>query len=244
MRLGIGTYCYMWAMGVEGAMPANPLSPLGLLDEARRLQVQVVQFGPNRPLREAEIEPVAEQAVADGVELELGMMGLGFDEVRAHLRICGRLNARLLRTVDLYQGAASDPAEFERKLRAVLPLLDDSGVRLGVENARIPAATMSGVLDAIGSPRIGITLDTVNSLAIPEGTREVVSHLARHTICLHVKDFEVKRIWHLMGFTVEGTAAGAGQEMITLLPARVTLSKGAPGVWIAVTTLMKPPMRV
>jgi sugar phosphate isomerase/epimerase len=51
----------------------------------------------------------------------------------------------------------------------------------------------------------------VNSLAIPEGTVEVVDALARHTLCLHVKDFRVRRIWHMMGFTVEGTPAGQGQ---------------------------------
>ena len=56
-----------------------------------------------------------------------------------------------------------------------------------------------------------MTLDTVNSLAVPEGTQEVVRHLARHTFCLHVKDFVVRREWHMMGFVVEGTPAGQGQ---------------------------------
>jgi sugar phosphate isomerase/epimerase len=54
-------------------------------------------------------------------------------------------------------------------------------------------------------------LDTVNSLAIPEGTEEVVQTLARHTLCLHIKDFVVQRVWHMMGFTVEGRPTGKGQ---------------------------------
>jgi sugar phosphate isomerase/epimerase len=28
---------------------------------------------------------------------------------------------------------------------------------------------------------------------------------------VHVKDFSVKRVWHMMGFTVEGRPAGKGQ---------------------------------
>jgi sugar phosphate isomerase/epimerase len=76
---------------------------------------------------------------------------------------------------------------------------------------------MAGALDRLGSSHVGVVLDTVNSLAIPEGTREVVRSLARHTVCLHVKDFVVRREWHRMGFRVEGRPAGRGQLEIPWL---------------------------
>ena len=73
------------------------------------------------------------------------------------------------------------------------------------------AMELAAALRATGSEFIGITLDTVNSLAIPEGTREVAEALAPWTHCLHVKDFLVRREWHMMGFRVEGRPAGQGQ---------------------------------
>lgn len=211
MRLGIGTYCYMWSLGMEGAMPPVPMPPAALLDEAMRLGVSVVQYGPNRPLTRAEEDQIGAVAAERGILLERGTTGLDPQGIARELDLCRRWGSRLLRTVDLYEGPAPDPAAFEARLRALLPLLDASGVPLALENARMPAHAMAATLDAIGSPLLGITLDTVNSLAIPEGTAEVVRHLARHTLCLHVKDFQIRRIWHSMGFEVTGTPAGEGQ---------------------------------
>jgi len=121
------------------------------------------------------------------------------------------VGATLLRTVDRYQGQARPEAELRARLMEALPELERAGVRLAVENALTPARMLARVLDEFHSPWLGVTLDTVNSLAIPEGTVEVVESLARHTLCLHVKDFRVRRVWHAMGFTVEGTPAGEGQ---------------------------------
>lgn len=66
-------------------------------------------------------------------------------------------------------------------------------------------------MDSLHRPSVGICLDTVNSLAMAEGTEFVVKTLARYTKCLHVKDFVIQRVWHMMGFTVEGRPAGQGQ---------------------------------
>jgi hypothetical protein len=51
----------------------------------------------------------------------------------------------------------------------------------------------------------------VNSLAVLEGWKYVTEMLAPYTICLHHKEFIVKRVWSMMGFTVEGRPAGQGQ---------------------------------
>jgi sugar phosphate isomerase/epimerase len=102
-------------------------------------------------------------------------------------------------------------------LTPLVPTLDRLGVSLAIENATIPAAILAEALERIASPRVGITLDTVNSLAIPEGTEHVARTLAPHTLCLHIKDFSVDRVWHMMGFTVEGRPAGQGQLNIPWL---------------------------
>ena len=50
MKLGIGTYTYMWSIGFPGAQPKVPIDGLGLLRKAHELGVRVVQFGPNLSL--------------------------------------------------------------------------------------------------------------------------------------------------------------------------------------------------
>lgn len=222
MKLGAGSYCWMWAIGVPGQdPPPAPLNAFDLLDRCRQLSLRVVQFGPNLPLDENRLDELAGRAQELGIDVEVGIAGLGIDQIRRGLHLCHRLGASLLRTVELYEGPVRRTADLESSLRAVLPLLAESGVMLAVENARTPARELAGVLDAIGSRWLGVTLDTVNSLAIPEGTVEVVTALARHTLCLHVKDFRVRRIWHMMGFTVEGAPAGQGQLDIPWLLGRL-----------------------
>jgi L-ribulose-5-phosphate 3-epimerase UlaE len=43
-----------------------------------------------------------------------------------------------------------------------------------------------------------------------EGVETVVDILAPYTVNLHVKDFHVQRVYHMMGFVVEGRPAGKG----------------------------------
>ena len=101
--------------------------------------------------------------------------------------------------------------EIREDLLAIAPELANARIRVAIENGKIPARQLSEALDSLQSPWLGVTLDTVNSLAIPEGTEHVVRTLARHAMCFHVKDFVVERTWHMMGFTVEGRPAGKGQ---------------------------------
>ncbi|MGQ9919571.1 MAG: sugar phosphate isomerase/epimerase family protein [Bryobacteraceae bacterium] len=231
MRLGIGSYCYTWALGVEGGVrPEKPLSAFDLLDRCVELGVRAVQFGPNLALEELDLEALAEKARAAGIVVEAGIIGLDVESVRRGAALCRRLGARLLRTIDSYDAPPRSTGELEWLLRASLPVLESSGIVLAVENSRTPARRMAEALDAIGSPHLGVTLDTVNSLAVPEGTEEVVRALARHTLCVHVKDFRVLRIWHRMGFVVEGAPAGAGQLDIAWLLERVCENGRSPNV--------------
>jgi 3-oxoisoapionate decarboxylase len=214
VKLGIGTYAYMWAIGVPGGQaPASPLTAQGLLEKAIELDVHVVQYGPNLPsdsLSNAEFERLVATAEEHAVELELGTAGFDITHLRKQIALAKRARSRTLRTIPDYTGEAP-LGKMEDSLREVAGALQDADLRLGIENARIPAMQLSALLDAVAHPCIGVTLDTVNSLAIPEGTAEVATALARHTVCLHVKDFAISRIWHSMGFTVEGRPAGQGQ---------------------------------
>jgi sugar phosphate isomerase/epimerase len=91
----------------------------------------------------------------------------------------------------------------------VHPLLD--GLTLGIENHdRLPVKILRRILEDAGSERIGVCLDTANSLGAGEGLETVLAALASFTVNLHIKDFHVERVPHLMGFSVSGRPAGAG----------------------------------
>jgi len=211
MKLGIGSYTYMWAIGFPGACSEKPLTAGGLIAKARELGVGVVQFGPNLQFTLEDCHAAREQ----GLELEIGAVSLELDEQIAQAHAAG---ASLLRTVLQEEGRLSLPLDgIEKKLRSLLPLLEEHRVRLALENSIIPARQMRELLEAIRHPALGVTLDTANSLAISEGWREVLAELAPFTFCLHVKDYDVRREWHRMGFRVEGRPAGQGQLAIPYL---------------------------
>lgn len=216
MRLGVGTYCYMWSLGFPGAEPASPMTVMDLLEEAAELGVRVVQFGPNHGLQDLAAERcsfVAAAARERGLELELGAKGLEPERLIPLVKLTRECGASLLRTVPAERPGGSLPglAQMEESLRRVLPVLAGEGVTLAIENALVPARELRALIETLASPWVGITLDTVNSLAISEGVREVAETLAPYTRCLHVKDYAVARQWHMMGFQVEGRPAGQGQ---------------------------------
>lgn len=222
MKLGVGSYTYMWAIGLPGALPPQPLSALGLLEKARGLGVRVVQYGPNLALPAlpaAELDEVLSAARQFGIELEIGIRGLDETHLRRSLEFTQRCGVTLLRTVpELTSGVAPSLEELTARLTAVSEPFRSAGVRLAMENSLVPSSVLASALTSLANPFLGITLDTVNSLAISEGTREVAETLAPFTHCLHVKDFTVRREWHMMGFRIEGTPAGRGQlEVLWLL---------------------------
>ena len=220
MKLGIGTYCYMWSIGFKGAVPEKPLTALGLLEKARELGVGLVQVGPNLPLDklpESELNEFVRQAREWNIELELGTRGLDTDHLVSQVTLAKRIGSKILRTIPELEGKPLEFRYIPEYLRAIKPLLEKEEVKLGMENGKIPAEDLRWALEQAPSPYIGVILDTVNSLAVPEGWRHVTKVLAPYTICLHHKEFVVQRVWYMMGFTVEGRPAGKGQLDTTWL---------------------------
>jgi len=211
MRLGINSYTYMWSIGFEGAYPRKPLSALDLLAKARELDVQLVQTGPNLRMGDRELHEFIIQANQSGIELEFGIRGLDLLELKEWISKCRAANARLLRTVPEINGQPPTTDQLVKLLNEVVPYLVDYQVKLGLENGRIPCRDLRAVIERINNPQVGIVLDMVNSLAIPEGWKEVTRVLAPYTMCLHYKDFHITRQWHMMGFSCEGQPAGKGQ---------------------------------
>ncbi len=212
MKLGLSSYTYGWAIGGPGHEPARPMTEQDLLDRASRHGVKLVQVCDNLPLHRSPAERVArfaERAASEGVRVEVGSRRLTFEHVAEMVTLARQVQARLIRFVIDGPDFHPAPAEVVKTLREIVPLLD--GLQLGLENHdRFPARVLRSVIEDTGSPRIGICLDTANSLGAGEGLATVVSELAPLTVNLHIKDFHITRLPHLMGFTIEGRPAGAG----------------------------------
>jgi sugar phosphate isomerase/epimerase len=217
MELGIASWSLPWSIGVPGyPQPALPLNAIGLLEKAVEADVRLVQIADNLPLHEiptAELDRLREAAIARGLTLEAGTRGLDPEHLARYVGIAHRMGARVLRTV--LSGSQCGPEQLvaaEAGIRQILPALDRSGITLALENNEaFSAAEFAGLIGRIDSPRLGICLDTANSLGRPETLETVVAQLAEYAVVLHAKDYDIQRIDTRMGFCVIGKPAGEGR---------------------------------
>ena len=199
-----------------------------LLAFARRHEVAVVQLGDNLPVHQFSDDRLSTfiaQAHHAGVLVELGARGLTDAHLQRYLHLCAACRCRLLRFV-VDQGSYAPPVrDLRALLRNAAPALEAAGVTLAIENHdRFPARVLRTLVDELGSPHVGICLDTANSLGAGEGLEFVADLLAPVTVNLHVKDVTIARLPHQMGFTIEGRPLGEG--MLPIQKAIDRVSRG------------------
>lgn len=216
MKIGISSWSYPWAIGVQGyPHPPAPLDAFGILDRAAGLEVEVVQLADNLPvdrLSPGEVERLGESARCAGITLELGTRGVEPAHLDLYLDLARRTGARLVRTLTHRKDSTPDLPLIEEWLREALPAYEREGVTLALENYEKHTTTeLARLVCSIGSPSLGVCLDTVNSLGALETPAEVVCRLTPVTVNLHVKDFEIMRVPSMMGYLVTGCPAGTGR---------------------------------
>ncbi len=221
MRLGLSSYSYTWAVGVPGQPPDHPMTAYELIEEAVRLHVPCVQMADNMPLHHmdaAELHHLHRFATSRRISIEVGTRGLQEENLLQYIEVAVRLDAPLLRVVIDAPGFEPSVEEAVAQIKAVLPVLRQHRIRLAIENHdRFPSSLFAALVDNTDPAYVGICLDSVNSLGAGEGLHEVVSRLAPYTINLHLKDYFIRRVWHKMGFVVEGVPAGEGMLNIPWL---------------------------
>lgn len=227
MRLGVSSYTYTWAVGVPGCPPKQALDAPGLLHKAAALGIRCVQIADNLPLHllsPEELKALGRAADAQGIMIEVGTRGLTPENLLTYLNLATELRSPILRMVVDAHGYHPHPDECVGIIKEFLPELRRRSITLAIENHdRFTARTFADIINRATSDRIGICLDSVNSIGAGEGIETVVEILGPLTINLHVKDFTVKRVDHMMGFIIEGTPAGRG-----MLPVEWMLEKLEP----------------
>ncbi|MBO7744574.1 TIM barrel protein [Paenibacillus sp. MWE-103] len=230
MKLGLSTYTLTWSVGVPGYdPPLRPLTAEALVGLTRESGLGLLQIADNLPLHAMTDEALLrlkQTADAHRVELEVGTRGTDPELLLRYLGIAGLLGSSLVRTL----ATTPDLAAAEAQIRQVLPDFEAAGVTLAIENHGLhTTGQLVQLFQNLRSARVGCCLDTVNSFGALEAPDHVIRALSPYLVNLHVKDFEIKRADHMMGFSILGTAAGAGRLDIPGLKA-IAGASGKPGV--------------
>lgn len=223
MQLGLSSYAYGWAV----AQGLECFDEHTLLDRARAFDLSLVQFGDHIPLAQfdvARLQRLRARAQHQAITLEMGGRTLTPHNLRNHISLCEQMDSRLLRFVIDGPDFEPEPEEVAAIVREQVARLEGLGVTLGIENHdRLGVRVLARIMEEVGSPNVGICLDTANSLGAGEGLGEVLQVLARHTVSLHLKDFCIRRVASQMGFDVLGCAAGQGMMDAPSVVAQVAI---------------------
>ncbi len=225
MRIGIGSYAYTWSIGVSGQEPAHPMSVHTFLDRAYDLGAECVQLADNFPLEKyshSTLKKIKEHALRLEMPVEIGMRGVIPEQLGHFLRMAHFFQSPILRVILDAPGFIPSVEEVCTIIRSHLSALRSLRVKLAIENHdRLTARAFRKIVMQTDPEWVGICLDSVNSFGCGECFAETSEILLPHTINLHVKDFQIRRVSHHMGFEVTGTPAGQGMLPIPSLLERL-----------------------
>ncbi len=215
-KIGIGSWTYPWAVGtIPERRPETPLKPIDLVHRAHALGVGVVQILDNLPmdrLSRAELDELRRAAEDCSVDLQIGTRGVEPDHLRRYLEIACRVGSRLVRTMGGWNGKPAPLPIMEQSLRDVLPDFGDAAVLLALENYEAyRTSDLANLVRAINHPFLGICFDLTNSLGALENIEEILQNLLPLAVNVHLKEFTIERMAHLMGFAFTGRPTGQGR---------------------------------
>ena len=216
MKLGIDSYCYHRYFGeIYPGLQTRPAGRRMTVDDflarAKRYGVDGVSlescffpsFAPDalQRLRERLDEYGFERVWAWGHPNGLGS---GTDrkaewDLVAHIAYARAVGAGTMRIVGGSRRTRPDSwtrhfRQLRAALRRVVPAAEDAGVTLAIENHMdLTGDEMVEVIESIGSPNLGVTLDTGNNLRLFEDPVEVFRKLAPYTRATHIKDIAAWR---------------------------------------------------
>ncbi|WP_422079552.1 sugar phosphate isomerase/epimerase family protein [Ulvibacterium sp.] len=221
MNLGISSYTYAWAMGIAGHVPNKVMSAFELLEKAVQHGVNRVQIADNLPLHGhtfSELKAIKGFALENRLLIEVGMRGMTPKNLETYLELAVFFNSPFLRMVIDTESFEPEVDQIVEIVNEALPKFKDAGVVLAVENHdRFKASSFVEIIERTDKRWVGLCLDTINSLGADQTIGEVLAELAPYTVNFHVKDYEIRRKSHNLGFDVLGAPAGRGMMPIEMI---------------------------
>jgi sugar phosphate isomerase/epimerase len=209
--IGLGTYAFFWQ---HSDLVPEPLSLIGAFEATRELGVdlfQICDYAPLEQMDDAQLTDAAAAARDLGLTVELGTKGIEPERLARFLDLAAVFDARLVRSMLYSPENRPTMTQAEDWLRAALPAYEASGVDLALETyEQVATAELVGLIERIGSDRLGVCLDPANVVARLELPRDCVEATASVVKNVHVKDFAFARQPGWVGFTYGGAAMGDG----------------------------------
>lgn len=234
MKLGLHTYTlHLWGLGENWANYNEPrpkeMTLMELIDNAvkwgldglhitgcdletkddKRLE-EVKEAMQKRDLYveynfslDSEFDTRINDSVEDGVliahKLGADLAKISLDIRRPTPLYGSRFHPQVMRQlVDIYE-----------EVKAALPLVEEKGVKLALENhTETYADEVLWLIDQIDHPMVGACLDTVNSMCVLEDPVDAVEKLAPYAFCIHFCDHKLTR--DEFGLRFHGVALGDG----------------------------------
>jgi len=242
MKTGISSYAYTWSLGIGGFDYQPVMNAPALITKTAELNQNLLQIADNLPLHTFDKDnliQLRELASDLHVELEMGAKGLTEKCLEDYLDLSGFFGSRLLRFVidnpsENYLPSVQSVADL---VKNALPELRKRNIRLAIENHdRFRSEEFVWLMNRISDEQVGICLDCANSIGAGESIFKTVELLAPYTINLHLKDIQITRKSHMMGFDINGVPFGMG-----IVPLEKILSKMPTGCRTAILELWMPP---
>lgn len=209
--IGLGTYAFFWQ---HSERAPEPLDLIGALERTRELDVdlfQICDYAPLLMMSSAELREAALAARRLDIRIELGTKGVAPGHLMTFLRLAEPFDAGLVRSMVYGPGFRPTLDEAEHMLRQVMHAYEVEGVTLALETyEQVPTADLVGLIERVGSDRLGICLDPANVVAGLELPRDAVERCAPLTRNVHAKDFAFSRQEGWVGFTYSGAPMGQG----------------------------------
>lgn len=209
--IGLGTYAFFWQ---HSDLVPEPLSLVGAFEATKELGVdlfQICDYAPLESMSDAELADAAAAARDLRLTIELGTKGIEPDRLARFLDLASVFDAKLVRSMLYSPQTRPTLAQAEEWLRVALPAYEASGVDLALETyEQVGTAELVGLIERIGSERLGVCLDPANVVARLELPRDCVELTAAHVKNVHVKDFAFARQAGWVGFTYGGAPMGEG----------------------------------
>lgn len=224
MQLGLSTYSFPWHVGVAGYLPHKKMHYTELIEFAATHDIHHLQVADNMPLHTMpvkDLEQIKRLCDDNKIQIEVGTRRLTKENIDRYLDIATYFQSPFLRMVIDDSDYHPSIKEVIEVIDSVLPQLEEKNIVLAIENHdRFKAKTLEEIILSTSKKHVAICLDTANSIGAGEGIQEILPVLLPYTINLHIKDFNIERVSHKMGFTVYGTAAGKGMLNIPQLIAQ------------------------
>lgn len=214
LRIGLSTYALNWAWGIPGYPVEKALTFPRFLRLAKQWGYGGVQIADNAPLMglsQDARKKLWREADELGLFVEIGGRGLMDENLQRHIEIAAEAGSPILRFV--IDGPGYEPGfeEIPDILADAAQKCGEQEIILAIENHdRFEAHQFATWFDEVGSPWLGLCLDSVNSFGCGEGFRETIRTLLPYTVNFHLKDFNIRRQPHNLGLLIEGTVVGEG----------------------------------